>query len=227
MTDVTDRPEASASPPEDWVPVEHRVFGIDKRTIAPSLAVLVLAIVLAGVLPAISDKVDYDEPITAGDVIDLADGKLTVVPPVGWNRTAGRLVGETPAASVGSSSEVVIEDISVSIATGEFDGTADELLDQINKVNDKLDDPRGLGSAGERQEVTTESGLTGVAETFTGLDEKGITAAFVVEIDGTSVGVQVVVRGSVESIADHVDEIDDMLNSIQYQSDDDAAGAGS
>lgn len=200
--------------PEGWVPVERRILGIDKRTIAPSLAVLALVVVMAMVLPSIDESVDYDDPVAAGDVMDLVAGKLTFVPPPGWNRVDGSLVGEGTVESVGSASTVAIEDIRVSITTGEFDGTPDELLDQIDELNEALEDPRGLGASGPRQEVTSAGGLTGVAETFTGLDERGVTAAFVVDVDGTSVGVEVVVRGSVDSIQDHFEEIAAMLDSM-------------
>ena len=203
--------------PEDWVPVEHRILGIDKRTIAPSLAVLVFVIVLAVGLPAVDDSVGYDDPIVAGDVMDLAGGTLTFVPAEGWNRVDGSLVGEGPAESVGSVSTVVLKDVIVTITTGEFDGTPDELLDQINELNESLEDPRGLGATGPRQEITTATGLTGVAETFTGLDERGVVAAFVVDVDGTSVGVEIVVRGSVETIGDHLEEIATMLDTMALQ----------
>jgi hypothetical protein len=225
---VTDRQEPSEVPPlpEDWVPVEHRVLGIDKRTIAPSLAVLALVVFMAVILPWINDSVAYDDPIVAGDVIDLAGGKLTFVPAEGWNRTKGLLVAEQATASVGSVSRVVLEDASVTMTTGKFDGTPDELLDQINKLNEDLQDPRGLGASGPRQTVTTATGLTGVVETFTGLDQKGVAGAFVVDVDGTSVGVQVVVRGSVETMSDHVDEITRMLDSLELPPGG-AKGAGS
>ena len=203
--------------PDDWVPVERRVLGIDKRTILPSLAVLVFVLVLGVVLPNIDEAVAYDDPIVAGDVVDLVGGKLTFVPAVGWNRIDGSLVGEGVPESVGSTTVLVTEDASVSITTGKFDGTPDELLDQINDLNEDLQDPRGLGTAGPREPITSATGLTGVAETFTGLDERGVTAAFVVDVDGTSVGVQIVVRGSVDTITDHLDEIATMLDTVGLQ----------
>jgi hypothetical protein len=69
--------------------------------------------------------------------------------------------------------------------------------------------------------VTTPGGLTGVAETFTGLDQRGVTGAFVVDVDGTSVGVEVVVKGSVESMSEHFEEIIAMLDSMSLTSSDD------
>lgn len=224
VTDLQQRPEESPRP-EDWVPVEHRILGIDKRTIAPSLAVLAFMVLMAVVLPNINESVEYDDPIVAGDVMDLVGGTLTFVPAEGWNRVDGSLVGEGPAESVGSVSIVVVDDVVVSVTTGEFDGTPDELLDQINELNDTLQDPRGLGSAGPRQEVSTPGGLTGVAETFTGLDQRGVTGAFVVDVDGTSVGVQVVVKGSVESMSDRFEEITTMLDSMALQDDSQEVGS--
>lgn len=217
MTDLQQEP-AAPSRPADWVPVEHRILGIDRRTIAPALGVLVFVAVMAVALPALDRSVDYDDPMAAGDVMDLVGGTLTFVPAEGWNRVDGSLVGEGGPEAVGSVSTVAFGDLSVTITTGEFDGTPDELLDQINDLNDALKDPRGLGAAGPRQEVTSASGLTGVAETFTGLEEKGVTAAFVVDVDGTSVGVQVVVKGSVESMGDHLEEVTTMLDSISLTS---------
>lgn len=224
MTSIRDESQGSVRP-EGWVPVEHRILGIDRRTIAPALAVLAFLVFMAIVLPAVDESVAYDDPVAAGDVMDLVAGKLTFVPAAGWNRVDGSLVGEGTVEAVGSASVVVIEDVSVSITTGEFEGTPDELLDQINEVNDALKDPRGLGSSGPRQEVTSASGLTGVVETFTGLDQRGIAAAFVVDVDGTSVGVEVVVHGSVESIGDHIEEIAAMLDSMSLTDSDSAAGS--
>jgi len=219
---VTDLQPQTGAPhrPADWVPVERRIFGIDRRTIAPSLAVLVFMVLMAVVLPSIDESVDYDDPIVAGDVMDLVGGTLTFVPAEGWNRVDGSLVGEGGPEAVGSVSTVVFGDVTLSVTTGEFDGTPDELLDQINELNETLQDPRGLGAAGPRQEVSTPGGLTGVAETFTGLDERGVTGAFVVDVDGTSVGVQVVVKGSVESMSDHFEEITTMLDSMSITTGD-------
>jgi hypothetical protein len=200
--------------PDDWVPVDRRLFGIDKRTILPSLAVLALVMVLAVALPQVDESVAYDDPIVEGDVIDLVGGELTFVPAEGWNRIDGSLVGEGTVEAVGSVSTVTFGDASVSITTGAFDGTPDELLDQINDVNEDLQDPRGLGTAGPRQPITSATGLTGVAETFTGLDERGVTAAFVVDVDGTPVGVEIVVRGSADTISDRLDEIAAMLDTV-------------
>jgi hypothetical protein len=219
VTDLQPQTEAPHRP-ADWVPVERRILGIDRRTIAPSLAVLVFMVLMAVVLPSIDESVDYDDPIVAGDVMDLVGGTLTFVPAEGWNRVDGSLVGEGGPEAVGSVSTVVFGDVTLSVTTGEFDGTPDELLDQINELNETLQDPRGLGAAGPRQEVSTPGGLTGVAETFTGLDERGVTGAFVVDVDGTSVGVQVVVKGSVESMSDHFEEITTMLDSMSITTGD-------
>jgi hypothetical protein len=213
-----------AGQPDGWVPVERRVLGIDRRTIAPALAVLVFLAFMAIVLPTIDESVDYDDPIVAGDVMDVVAGKLTFVPAVGWNRVDGSLVGEGPPEAVGSVSTVVIGDVRVTISTGEFDGTPDELLDQINSVNELLQDPRGLGSSNPRQEITTASGITGVTETFTGLYVRGVSAAFVVDVDGTSVGVEIVVSGSADSIGEHLEEIATMLDSMTLAAGDQAGG---
>ena len=49
-------------PDERWVPADTRFLGVDRRTIAPTLAVFALAVVMSVVLPVINATVPYDEP---------------------------------------------------------------------------------------------------------------------------------------------------------------------
>ena len=57
----TDESSATAAPSfepdEGWVPADERLFGLDRRTIGPTLTVFALAIVMSVVLPVINAKI--------------------------------------------------------------------------------------------------------------------------------------------------------------------------
>src|SRR5262245_9135453 len=78
-------PAVTPSPaaPVGHVPVEHRWLGLDRRTLAPGLGVLLLALLWAVVLPAVNEAVPDDREVGAGTVLVASHG-VTVVPPVGW-----------------------------------------------------------------------------------------------------------------------------------------------
>ena len=64
------------------MPADARFFGVDRRTIAPTLAVFALAVVMSVVLPVINAKVPYHDIVKAGDIIEL-QGDVTFVPEAG------------------------------------------------------------------------------------------------------------------------------------------------
>jgi len=78
--------------PAGWVPVEHRWFGLDRRTFTPALIVLAIALVLIYGSQALNAAVPWHNEIKAGEVLDLGGG-ATAVPPVGWQLESGGLVG--------------------------------------------------------------------------------------------------------------------------------------
>jgi hypothetical protein len=204
--------------PDTFVPVDRRWAGFDKRTIVPSVIVLILAAVFSLVLPRINDSVSYTDQVKAGDVLDLAKGELTFTPTVGWNLVQGvRLTSKASEAGVPSVTQVVLQDISFAIVTGPFTGTPAQLLDQINKVDKKLRDRPNLGSATKRSDIATADGVTGVADFYTGLESQGFNAAFIYQIAGEPVGVEVVVRGSDASLTRNVQQVAAMLRSITYR----------
>lgn len=204
-----------------WVPVEHRVAGIDRRTIKPALAVLALALFVSVVLPLVSGAVAYDDEIRAGDVIDMAEGRLTFVPVPGWNLEDGVRVGGTRSTVPGSSMTVLSAgDVRLTVQAGPFDGTPAALLTRLDELNDDVDDARGLGASGDRFTVRTDGGVVGVAESFTSLERQGTIAAFVFAVPdraGTTkrTGVEVVAVGSKSALAARRDEIDAMVRSIR------------
>lgn len=210
MTTATP-PSETAAPP-DWVPVEHRFLGLDRRTIAPALAVLALAFIFATVIPAINAAIKPDNPVRPGDVLNLGNG-LTLVPAQDWNIVKGLRVGDaTNAPATGSAPPVELANGSVSlrVLVGPFAGTPNALLDQINRLNTELDGIDQFATTGDRVSVTTAQGATGVVETFTGSNVDGKIAAFV--YDGT--GVEILVVGLPEDMALHQDDIQTMVDSL-------------
>ena len=210
MTTATP-PSETAAPP-DWVPVEHRFLGLDRRTIAPALAVLALAFIFATVIPAINAAIKPDNPVRPGDVLNLGKG-LTLVPAQDWNIVKGLRVGDaTNAPATGSAPPVELSNGSVSlrVLVGPFAGTPNALLDQINRLNTELDGIDQFATTGDRVSVTTAQGATGVVENFTGSAVDGKIAAFV--YDGT--GVEILVVGLPEDMALHQDDIQTMVDSL-------------
>jgi hypothetical protein len=218
MNDLT---PGTPTAPADFVPVEHRILGLDKRTIVPSLAVLLVAILFSVVIPSIDGAVKTDDPIAAGDVIDLDGKSLTFVPAKDWNLESGVRLG-TIRSTVPAGSKTVLTngETVVTVATGKFSGTPTELLRQVNKINKQLDALEGLGASSKRVSVTTRSGIVGVLDAYTTLERKGIVAAFVVPVPNqdaapTSVGVEIVAVGSADSLKRDVDEIGEMIESLR------------
>jgi hypothetical protein len=201
------------------VPVEHRFAGLDRRTIGPALLVLAFAILLSIVLPAINAAVSYHDEIHAGDVVDLADGRLTFVPAPGWNLAEGALLGRTRSGvSTTSATQLVDGDADFSVKVGPFDGTPSSLLTRVNQIDGGHDDSRGAGASGARYTVMTADGAVGVAEGFTGLQTQGVIVAFVFEVPGAGrLGVQVVASGREDSLATRRNDIVAMIRSVRLR----------
>jgi hypothetical protein len=206
-----------------YVPVDRRWLGLDSRTIAPSLVVLVLTAVFALVLPRINDAVDSTREITAGTVVDLAEGRLVFTPTPGWNLAAGveRQLGRS-VVDVGSTSEVTSQDLVFAVVTGPFDGTPPQLLDQINstdsklrRINRDLRNRTNLGPPTRRANIQTTAGVLGVADFYTGLQQQGLNAAFTFRLGQQRVGVEVIVRGSDDTLTKNVGAVTSMLQSIR------------
>jgi hypothetical protein len=49
--------------PANFVPVERRFLGFDRRTILPSVGLLVLVMIWSGVLPAINAAISYTDEV--------------------------------------------------------------------------------------------------------------------------------------------------------------------
>jgi hypothetical protein len=166
-------------PDEGWVPADERWFGLDRRTIAPTLMVFALVIVMSVVLPVINAKVPYRDIVKAGDVMEL-QGDVTFVPEVGWGITSGVRAGDAPLSGEYPATAVVVDGpLKFTVRTAPFDGGADELLDQIETTSDELNRGHGLHVTGPHTTIVTNQGKHGATARVTGPHTEGVIAAFV------------------------------------------------
>jgi hypothetical protein len=213
----------ASSPPDDRVPVEERVFGLDKRTLWPGLVILAVWAIWVHVLPTINDAVDFDNPVMSGDVVDLGNEELTFVPAVGWNLEKGVLVskeGITPVA-LGNGTALVTEDaIGLDVQSSFWKGDAKELLDQVLDIDDALEKVVAA-DVQDPIDIVNADGVPGVLAPFRGTESVGFVATYVfpdVEANGakTSVGVSVTVIAEPDADEEFADDVVAMLRSVTY-----------
>jgi hypothetical protein len=210
-TDSSPAIEAPRFEPDvGWVPADERLFGVDRRTIAPTLAVFALAIVMSVVLPVINAKVPYDDIVKAGDALQL-QGDVTFVPEAGWGITSGVRVGKAPlSGEYPATATVEHRAVKFSVHTAPFDGDANKLLDQIETTSEALNRGRGVHVAGAHTTIVTDQGKQGATARVTGPHSGGVIAAFV--FDGR--GVEAVATGPSDAGADLTGAVFGMIRSI-------------
>jgi hypothetical protein len=188
-------PSPRFEPDDRWVPADERWFGLDRRTIRPTLVVFALAIVMSVVLPVIDATVPYHDHVQAGDVLEL-EGDVTFVPEAGWGITSGLRAGHAPLSGEYPST-ATIEDgaVKFTVRTGQFHGDAHQLLDQIETTSEALNRGRGVRVTGAPTTIVTDQGKQGATVRITGPHTVGLIAAFVF---GTR-GVEAVATGPSDS----------------------------
>lgn len=212
MTDEHDDAQSQRSA-ELRVPVDRRFLGLDRRTIGPALFVMGLLIVLTFVLPVVYAVTPYDDKVEAGDVLGVKGG-ITFVPTPGWGITSGvRVSDATRSGEFTPSATVEDGDVALTVSTGPFSGTAQELLGQLETIDEKVNDDLVLHTTGPVYAIATSSGIDGVARRYTGTKTDGLEAAFVV--DGT--GVRVVLTGPPGQLEGKGEEVGTMIASISQQ----------
>jgi hypothetical protein len=200
-------------PDVGWVPADERLFGVDRRTIAPTLAVFALAIVMSVVLPVINAKVPYDDIVRAGDALQL-QGDVTFIPEAGWGITSGVRAGNAPlSGEYPATATVEHRAVKFSVHTAPFDGDANKLLDQIETTSEALNRGRGVHVAGAHTTIVTDQGKQGATARVTGPHTGGVIAAFV--FDGR--GVEAVATGPSDAGADLTGAVFRMIRSISHQ----------
>jgi hypothetical protein len=184
MPDSVAEVSSAASPPrfepdESWVPADERRFGLDRRTLRPTLAVFALAVVMSVVLPVINATVPYHDIVKAGDVMQI-EGGVTFVPQAGWGITSGVRAGHAPTSGQYPASATVEDGaLKFTVRTGSFRGDADQLLGQIQTTSEALNQGRGVRITGAPATIVTAQGKQGATVRVTGPHTRGLIAAFV------------------------------------------------
>jgi hypothetical protein len=209
----TDRSSALRLEPDaGWVPADERLFGLDRRTFAPTVAVFMLAIVMSLVVPVINAKVPYDDTVKAGDVVEL-EGNVTFVPAAGWGITSGVRAGNPPLSGEYPATATVVDGkVKFTVHTAPFHGDANKLLDQIETTSDALNRGRGVRVTGEHATIVTDQGKPGATARVTGPQTGGVIAAFV--FNGR--GVEAVATGPSDTGPEPTAAVLRMIRSISY-----------
>lgn len=191
------------------VPAEHRVLGLDTRSLPPALFVIAVFVILTIVVPRIDSALAWDDPTQAGEQLALTD-TIEFTPVAGWDVESGFRV--EPGESVQNSGEVSLsgDGVTFQILSDSFDGTPSELLDQTAKVTSRTSDP-SFQVEGDRTTITTTTGETGVLAPYSSIRGDGLAATFV--IDGT--GLQITAYGPPAQMTAAAETIRDMITSIR------------
>lgn len=224
--DVPPPPSAHAEPPptpEDWVPADQRVAGFDRRTIWPGVVLLIVWAVWAHVTPWIDGQIGVDNPIVAGDVVNLGDGKVTFVPAVGWDLVSGELLtaGKENAASVPASAVLSSDVVGYSAKSGNWDGSPAKLLDRTIDINESLDQLIAKNEQG-RVSIENADGVPGQLAYIVGADDAALVVTFVFDTGGSGspdIGVEIEVRGTPANLKKQVEDIASMIETTTYRPD--------
>jgi hypothetical protein len=207
-------PAASAprfEPDERWVPADERRFGLDRRTLRPTLAVFALVILMSVVLPVINASVPYHDIARAGDVVEL-EGDVTFAPEAGWGITSGLRAGHAPLSGQYPATAVVEDGaLKFTLRTGPFHGDTMQLIDQIEATSEALNRGRGVRINGTPTTVITTQGKEGASVHVTGPHTSGVIAAFVFG----DRGVEAVATGPSDAGAEPSVAVSRMIDSIR------------
>jgi hypothetical protein len=194
------------------VPVEHRFFGLDRRSLLPGLVVIALFVLWTVIVPSLNDLLRYSQQTKAGDVFALNQG-LTMDAQPGWGVDSGLLTTDTPrSGAAGEPVELSKGGVSFAVTSGPFRGGARALLGQIGKVDHALSGDEAFHVSGDVATFHTNEGHLGVAQAYTTVAGAGVVTALV--YGGT--GVKITFTGSTTAMADHGEEVGDMIDSIRY-----------
>ena len=198
------------------MPADERLFGLDRRTLRPTLAVFVLVFIMSVVLPVINATVPYHDIVRAGDVLEL-EGNVTFLPEAGWGITSGLREGHGPISGQ-YPAEAAIEHgaLKFTVRTGPFHGDADQLLDQIEATTDALNQGRGVHITGAPATIVTAQGRQGATVRVTGPHTGGLIAAFVFD----NRGVEAIATGPTDAGTEQSAVVLRMISSINESTQD-------
>ena len=192
------------------MPADERRFGLDRRTLRPTLVVFALVVLMSVVLPVINATVPYHDIVRPGDVMQI-EGDVTFVPEAGWGITSGVRAGHAPISGQYPPSATVEDGaLKFTLRTGQFRGDAAQLLDQIEATSEALSQGRGVHITGTPTTIVTSQGKQGATVRVTGPHTGGMIAAFV--FDGR--GVEAVATGPTDDGTDQSAAVLRMIGSI-------------
>lgn len=192
------------------MPADERRFGLDRRTLRPTLIVFALVVVMSVVLPVINATVPYHDIVRPGDVMQI-EGDVTFVPEAGWGVTSGVRAGHAPISGQFPPSATVEDGaLKFTLRTGQFRGDAAQLLDQIEATSEALNQGRGVHITGAPTTIVTSQGKQGATVRVTGPHTGGLIAAFV--FDGR--GVEAVATGPTDAGTEQSAAVLRMIGSI-------------
>jgi hypothetical protein len=194
------------------VPVEHRMFGMDRRSFPYALFVVAVFLVATVLVPRVNDAIAWDDPVRAGEQLALTD-TIAFTPATGWDVESGYRLGADGSVVKSGPAVVVGDGVTFSVFPDTFDGTPAELLAQIQKVTSSTGDPT-FRVEGEPATITLPSGDVGVIQTYSSVNGDGLIAAFVVD----GVGLRVTAYGPPAQLRAAADHIGEMLASIRATS---------
>ena len=192
------------------MPVERRFFGLDRRSLLPGLVVIALFVLWTVVVPSVNNLLNYSQQTKAGDVFVLGKGLRWTRRRAGaWTPDCWRPTRRT----AGAGGPVVLTNGGVSfvVTPGPFRGNADELLDQIKKVDTRWRATRRSTSPEDTQRFHTNDGHRGVAQAYTTVEGARVVAL----VYGDS-GVKITFTGPTATLEDQGDEVEKMIDSIRY-----------
>jgi hypothetical protein len=150
----------------------------NRRAWAPALCVLAFGLLLNPVIPLINNSIPTDDPVRAGDRIDVGDG-MSFAPPVGWQIQAGEraATGSEDAGDPASQTTVQLRgpDGRIQVKGGLFPGDVNALL---RRVVANAEAQNGIKPHGDPVTLQTEGGSSGAAQQFATTHGYGLMAAF-------------------------------------------------
>ena len=196
------------------VPVEHRIFGLDRRTLPFALAAVAVWLLWTVVLPWVDGRIGWEDTIRAGERVQLTDD-VTFAPAPGWGLQSGLRTTDTTSSGTTSTKQVEVTNDGVIfvVQRGTWDGTPRALLDQITKITSTEAGRDGFHLSTSPTSIQTASGTDGVLEGFKTPRSEGLIAAFVFG----DTGLQVQVVGAPAQLADRAEEIGRMISSIRQE----------
>lgn len=196
------------------VPVEHRIFGLDRRTLPFALVAVGVWLLWTVVMPWVDGRIGWEDTIRAGDRIQLTDD-VTFAPAPGWGLESGLRTTDRTASGQTSTAQVELTNGGVIFVTqrGTWNGTPRALLDQITKITSTEAGRDGFQVSTRPTSIHTATGADGVLEGFKTPRSEGLIAAFVFG----DVGLQVQVVGAPAQLAERSEEIGRMISSIRQE----------